>query len=50
MVAYTKPQQLKKEGSERLRVEGDQIKFVDLRIERWQIVGFRKVRRRQDVP
>ena len=50
MVAYTKPQQRKKEESERLRGEGDQIKFIDLRFERWRAVGFRKARRRQDVP
>ena len=35
MVAYTKPQQRKKEESRRLRGEGDQIKFMDLRFERW---------------
>ena len=34
-MAYTKPQQRKKEESERLREEGDQIKFIDLRFERW---------------
>ena len=34
MVAYTKPQQRKKEENERLRVERDQIKFIDLRFER----------------
>ena len=34
MVAYTKPQQRKKEESERLRGEGDQMKFIDLRFER----------------
>ena len=45
MVAYTKPQQWKKEESERLRGERDQIKFIDLRFERWQVVGFRKARR-----
>ena len=50
MVAYTKPQQMKIEESKRLRVEGDQIKFIDLRFERWQVIGFRKARRRQDVP
>ena len=49
MVAYTKPQQRKKEEIEKLR-ERDQIKFIDLRFERWQVVGFRKARRRQDVP
>ena len=27
------------EESERLRRERDQIKFIDLRFERWQIVG-----------
>ena len=36
MVADTKPQQQKKEESERLRVERDEIKFIDLR---GQIVG-----------
>ena len=50
MVAYTKPQQRKKEESKRLRGEGDQIKFIDLRFDRWQILRFRKARRRQDVP
>ena len=29
MVAYTRPQQRKKEESERLRGERDQIKFID---------------------
>ena len=33
MVAYTKPQHRKKEESERLRGERDQIKFIDLRFE-----------------
>ena len=33
MVAYTKPQQRKKE-SEKLRGERGQIKFIDLRFER----------------
>ena len=50
MVAYTKPQQRKKEESERLRGEGDKVKFIDLRFERWQVVRSRKARRRQDVP
>ena len=30
MVAYTMPQQRKKEESERLRGERDKIKFIDL--------------------
>ena len=50
MVAYTKPQERKQEESERLRGEEDQIKFIDLIFERWQVVGFTKARRRQDVP
>ena len=50
MMAYTKPQQGKKEESERLRGERGYIKFIDLRFERWQVVGFGKARRRQDVP
>ena len=30
--------------NERLRGERDQIKFIDLGFERWQVVRFRKVR------
>ena len=50
MVAYTMPQQRKKGESERLRGEGDEIKYIDLGFERWQAVRFRKARGRQDVP
>ena len=50
MVAYTEPQQRKKEESKKLRGERDQIKFIDLRFERCQLVGLKKARRRQDVP
>ena len=50
MVVYTKLQQRKKEENERLRGERGQIKFIDLIFERWQVVRFRKARRRQDVP
>ena len=50
MVAYTRPQQWEKEERERLRGERDQIKFVDLRFEREQVVIFRKARGRQDIP
>ena len=49
MATYTKPKQRKTEKSERLRGEGDQIKVIDLRFERWQVLGFGKARR-QDVP
>ena len=49
-MAYTKPQQWNKEESKRLRGEMDQIKFIDLRFERWQVIRFRKARRRQDIP
>ena len=34
---HTKPQQWKKEENERLRGEGDQIKFINIRFERWHI-------------
>ena len=44
------PQQRKKEESERLKGERDQIKFIDLGFARLQIVRFRKARGRQDVP
>ena len=50
MVAHAKPEQRKKEENERLRGEGSQIKFIDLRFERWQVLMFRKGRRTQDVP
>ena len=50
MVAFTKPQRRKKEESEKLRGERDQMKFIDLRFEKSQVVGLRKARRRQDVP
>ena len=50
MVAYTKPQQRKKEEGEQLQGYRDKIKFIDLRFERWQVVGLRKARRRQDIP
>ena len=36
-MAHTMPQQRKKEESESLRGERDQIKFIDLRFERWQL-------------
>ena len=49
MVAYTMPQQRKIEESEGLRGERDQIKFIDLRFKRWQVVRFRKAKRRQGI-
>ena len=49
-MAYKRPQQWKKEESDRLRGERDQIKFIDLGFERWQVVRLRKARRRQYVP
>ena len=42
MVAYSKCQHRKKEESQQLRGERDQIKFIDLRFERWQVAGLRK--------
>ena len=50
MVAYTQLQQRKKEESKSLRGERDQIKFIDLGFERWQVVRFRKARGKQEVP
>ena len=50
MVAYTKPQRWKKGETERPREERDQIKFIYLGFERWQVVRFRKAGRRLDVP
>ena len=38
-MVYTKPYQRKKEESEGLRGERDKIKLIDLRFERWQVVG-----------
>ena len=42
MATKAKPLQWKKGKSEWLRGEGDQIKFIDLKFERWQFVRFRK--------
>ena len=50
MATYTKPQKWKEKESEWLRGERDQVKFIDLRFERWQVVGLRKAKGRQDVP
>ena len=50
MVAYTKPQRRTTEECEKLRGESDQLKFIDIRFERWHVVRFMKARRRQDVP
>ena len=45
MVTYIKPQQGKKEESEMLTEgERDQIKFIALRFEKWQVVRFGKAR------
>ena len=49
MMVYDKPEPRRKERSERLTGHGYQIEFVDLKFERWQVVRFRKARRRQDV-
>ena len=43
------PRQRKKEESERLRGERDQILCIRLRFERWKVVGLKKARRRQEV-
>ena len=43
MVACTKPQQRKKEESERLRGERDQINFIDHKFERWQVIGLNEL-------
>ena len=42
-MAFTKPQQRKKEESERLRGEGDQIESMDLSFERCKVVGLREL-------
>ena len=45
MMACTKPKQWKKEKCERLRGEGDKVKYIDLAFRREQEVGFREGRR-----
>ena len=40
MVAYTEPQQIKEEESKRLKGERDQVKLIDLRLKRGQVVGW----------
>ena len=46
--ASTKEEEREKRKAKRR--ERDQIKFIDLGFERWQVVRFRKARGRQDVP
>ena len=41
---------MEEEESKRLRGERDQIKLIDLRFERGQVIRFRKGRIKQDVP
>ena len=51
MVAYTKaPTKEERRKRAAKRREIDQMKLIDLMFERWQVVGLRKARRRQDVP
>ena len=50
MAAYKKPQPWNEEKIESLRGEKDQVNFIYIRFERWQVVGLRKARRGQDVP
>ena len=50
MVVYTKPQQMKKEESERLRGERDQIKYIDLGIDRWHVVRIQESKRKARRP
>ena len=45
--APTKEERRKRKAK---RGERDQIKFIDLRFERWQVVRFRKGKRGQDLP
>ena len=45
MVTYKSPQQWKKEKSERLRGEGDQIKPIDLRFEMKSIISTQSERK-----
>ena len=40
----------RKKKAKRLGGERDQIKFIDLGFERWQVVRFRNARSRQDDP
>ena len=49
-MAYAKKLQQRKNESGRLRGERDQMKFIDLIIKRWKVVGFRKGRSSQIVP
>lgn len=49
-MAYTRPQQWKKEEIEGLRGERDQIQFIYLVFKRWKVVRFKQARGRQDVP
>ena len=48
-VLYKAPT-MEERRQKRLRGEGDKIKFINLRLERWQVVRFGKGRGRQNIP
>ena len=47
---YKAPTKEERKKQKAKRRERDQVKFIDLRFERWQVIGFRKGRRKEDVP
>ena len=48
--APTKKERRRRKAKRREREKSDQIKFISLRFEIWQVVKRMKARRRQDVP
>ena len=49
-ITCTKPPKREQKESKKLCGERDEIKFIGLIFERWQVVRFRKARRRQLKP
>ena len=50
MVYKARTKEGRRKQKAKRREERDQIKFIDLRFKKWQVVRFRKARRWQDVP
>ena len=50
MVAYTNPQQKGDRRKQRAKRRERSDQVYDLGFERWQVVGLRKARGRQDIP
>ena len=48
-MAFKKAPTKKERGKQKTKRDEDQIKLIELKFQRWQVAGFMKARRRQDI-